>query len=328
MYIFIDTSIYLTFYHFTSDDLEELKKLEAYLKQKKIVLILTDQVVNEFRRNRENKIADALKRFEGQKFPSEYPHFCKEYEEYPALRKASSEYSKAKTTLLEKIKTDIKNKNLGADKIIESLFSLSSKIEMSREIIDRAKIRYERGIPPGKKKSYGDAINWESLLLFIPTDEELHFIAKDEDYDSDIDHNDFSEYLTDEWKGTKKTGVSYYKTLSDFFGQHFPDIQLASEIEKEPYIANLAESGSFASTHLAIARLSRFNTFTDREVNQIMMAGIGNNQVHGISEDEDVKEFFKSLVRERANKIPQEVLKEYQIKFCSDEVTGDDGAPF
>lgn len=326
MYIFIDTSIYLTFFHYTSDDLEELKKLEAYLKQNKITLILTDQVENEFLRNRETKIADAIATFEAQKFPGTYPHFCREYEEYPHLRQAASEYSKAKTILLDKIKSDIKSKNLGADKIIKNLFSLAKKIDLTKEIIDCSKIRYDRGIPPGKKKSYGDAINWESLLRSIPKSEELHFIAKDCDYDSEIDSNNFSEYLADEWKRTKNAEVSYYKTLSDFFGQHFPDIQLASEIEKEPYIANLAESGSFANTHLAIARLSKFNSFTDREINLILMAGTKNGQVYGISEDEDVRMFFNTLVSGRQTKISPELLDDYERKFCSTEILAE--APF
>ncbi len=326
MYIFIDTSIYLTFFHYTSDDLEELKKLEAYLKQGKIVLILTDQVENEFRRNRETKIADALQTFESQKFPGTYPHFCKEYEEYPSLRQAASQYSKAKIALLEKLKIDIKAKNLGADKIISSLFSLASRVESTQDLVARSKIRYDRGTPPGKKKSYGDAINWENLLETIPVSEDLHFIAKDSDYDSEIDDNDFSEYLTDEWKELKKSEISYYKTLSDFFGQHFPDIQLASEIEKEPYIANLAESGSFASTHLAIARLSKFNSFTDREVNLILLAGTNNGQVYGISEDEDVRIFFNTLVSGRQTKISSELLEDYTNKFCSTEVLVE--APF
>jgi predicted nucleic acid-binding protein len=40
--------------------LEELKKLTVLLEQKKLRLYLPSQVVAEFRRNREAKIADAL----------------------------------------------------------------------------------------------------------------------------------------------------------------------------------------------------------------------------------------------------------------------------
>ena len=40
MNIYIDTNILLSFYHLTSEDLEELKKLVALLKQKKARLLL------------------------------------------------------------------------------------------------------------------------------------------------------------------------------------------------------------------------------------------------------------------------------------------------
>ncbi len=63
MNLFIDTNIYLSFYHFTSDDLEELRKLIVAIHEKRIKLYVTSQLRDEFRRNREIKIADALKLF-------------------------------------------------------------------------------------------------------------------------------------------------------------------------------------------------------------------------------------------------------------------------
>ena len=66
MNLFIDSNIFLSFYHLTSDDLEELKKLGVLLRQGEVRLFLPSQVVEEIRRNRENKIADAVKRLRGQ----------------------------------------------------------------------------------------------------------------------------------------------------------------------------------------------------------------------------------------------------------------------
>lgn len=68
MNLFIDTNIYLTFFHFSSDDLEELKKLIVVIKEGQINLILPDQVIDEFKRNREVKIADALKDLKSKKY--------------------------------------------------------------------------------------------------------------------------------------------------------------------------------------------------------------------------------------------------------------------
>ncbi len=39
---FIDTNIFLSFYHLTSEDLEELRKLSVLLDQKEVTLYLTD----------------------------------------------------------------------------------------------------------------------------------------------------------------------------------------------------------------------------------------------------------------------------------------------
>jgi predicted nucleic acid-binding protein len=62
--LFIDTNILLSFYHLTSEDLEELRKLIALVGSKRIELVLTQQIKDEFKRNRSAKIADALKRRE------------------------------------------------------------------------------------------------------------------------------------------------------------------------------------------------------------------------------------------------------------------------
>ena len=56
MNLFIDTNIFLSFYYLSSDDLEELNKLAVLLQQSEVTLFLTNQVVEEFRRNRENRL--------------------------------------------------------------------------------------------------------------------------------------------------------------------------------------------------------------------------------------------------------------------------------
>ena len=59
--LFIDTNILLSFYHLSSDDLEELRKLIALIDTGQITLVVTEQVKDEFFRNRGAKIADAMK---------------------------------------------------------------------------------------------------------------------------------------------------------------------------------------------------------------------------------------------------------------------------
>jgi hypothetical protein len=105
MNVFIDTNVCRSFYHFTSDDLEELRKLAVLIRNKRLVLYLPEQVRTEFDRNRDAKLADALKRFEEEKLPSAFPQMCKEYEEYSALRRQIDTYKAIKGVLLEKLLT-------------------------------------------------------------------------------------------------------------------------------------------------------------------------------------------------------------------------------
>ena len=62
--LFIDTNIFLSFFHWTSEDLEELKKLIVLMDNDEIRLFLPEQVRNEFARNRGAKIVDAMRKLQ------------------------------------------------------------------------------------------------------------------------------------------------------------------------------------------------------------------------------------------------------------------------
>ena len=111
MNLFIDTNIFLSFYHLTSEDLEELRKLAVLLDQKKVTLYVTDQVIDEFRRNREAKIADALKRLTDQKLTLQFPQMCKDYPEYGELRELQKEYESAHSALLATSETSMNTRS-------------------------------------------------------------------------------------------------------------------------------------------------------------------------------------------------------------------------
>ena len=99
MELFIDTNIFLNFYHLSKDDLEELRKLVALVAEGTITLYLPEQVINEFYRNRDAKLADALKKFQQEHLNNQFPQICKEYTEYTEMRKSSTKYNKAKSRL-------------------------------------------------------------------------------------------------------------------------------------------------------------------------------------------------------------------------------------
>ena len=300
LYLFIDSNIFLSFYHFSNEDLEELRKLVVLLEQKKVWLLLPEQVIDEFKRNRESKILDAVKRVGDQKLNNEFPQIYKEYDEYAIMRENIQIYSKQKSLLEKKLMTDIQNKNLKADQIIQSLFNKAQRIPFTPDILNRAKIRFDRGNPPGKDNSYGDAIIWESLLDTnfedIDDSDEFHFICDDKDFRSPINLDSFNSFLEDEWEKFQKIDLTFHRSLSSFFREKFPEIKLASQLEKDILTERLINSGSFASTRAILQKLVKHSDFTPAQVNNIVQAALTNNQVYWIAEDEDISDYIFRLI--------------------------------
>src|SRR5882757_3295608 len=88
MKVFIDTNILLDIYHLSGPDLEELRKLTKMVEKGKVELLVSQQVVDEFWRNRERVIADALKRFRESKATAQIPNIIRTYPESKDLREA------------------------------------------------------------------------------------------------------------------------------------------------------------------------------------------------------------------------------------------------
>jgi len=334
MKLFIDTNIFLSFYHLTSEDLEELRKLGVLLDQKQVTLYLTDQVRAEFRRNRESKIADALKRLSEQRLRLQFPQLCKDYREYSRLQELLKSYESSHSDLLENIARDVAEQTLKADKTIRELFAKATVLGTTDELVERARLRIQVGNPPGKDRSLGDAISWEALLSEVPKKEDLFFITDDRDYVSVLDENKFKDFLLEEWSEQKKAKIIFYRRLSSFFKDIFPEIKLATELEKELLIRNLAESRNFAQTHLVVGKLSKFTEFTATQLNEIIDAAISNNQVSLIIGDSDVYEFLKNITDGRDDDVEPENWKEFQTLIAEEAAkeaakeADDDEIPF
>lgn len=313
IHLFIDTNIFLFFYHFTPDDLEELRKLAVLLKEKKVVLYLTDQVIAEFRRRRAKTIADALKGLKEQRLNLKFPQVCKDYAEYIELQQLQNQYRTGHAKLLEKLSQDVTKKALKADQTIGELFTKATEIKTTPELIERAKLRVDIGNPPGKKGSLGDAINWELLLEQVPAGTNLHFITGDGDYASALDENRFNDFLLQEWtdRGILNE-LHFYPWLSSFFNHHFPDIKLASKLEMEFAIRAFAVSSDFSKTHKAIARLSKHTKFTSEQINEIVQAAVLNNQISSIAKDEDVHQLLSNIISGHEADIEEANLAELQ----------------
>lgn len=301
--------MFLSFYHLSDDDLEEIKKLSVLLDKGNIRLWLPQQVKDEFFRNRENKVSDALKRLNDQNKKVVFPVFCKSYPEFEEIRAIQNEFNKKLKSLTKKLELDIKKGILEADKTIGDLFKKAEEIDIDEEIIDEARFRMDMGNPPGKNGSLGDAINWEILMREIPNNESLYLVADDKDYYSVLDENSLKDFLINEWSSTKKSNIFFYRRLSQFFKDQYPEIKLASQLEKELDIESLRESSSFSGTHSAIARLSSYSEFTREQVNEIARILETNEQVSWIICDSDVYGFYADLVNNNRELFEPEFLE-------------------
>jgi hypothetical protein len=236
----------------------------------------------------------------------------KEYQEYELMRAALEQYRQAKSQLLDKRTADCSGENLKADQIITQLFARAKRLLTTEDIIAKAKRRYDLGNPPGKDGSFGDAVIWECLLEEVTQGEDLLFISADSDYCAKIDRNRFDPFLQKEWLSEKAGRVIFFKQLSTFFHERFPDIRLATELEKELLIRDLTNSPSFRSTRHTLRQLVRFSDFTDDQLNDIVLATVSNNQIYWIVKDSDITRYLRALVAGNESRVKPEKLRRFQ----------------
>lgn len=295
MHVFIDTNILLNFFHFAKDELDALSNVFASHEHGAARVLLTQQVCDEFRRNRENKIKDALKRFKDVKFAAQLPSFMKAYEEYEGIRRLSGELQALAKAISDKADADIRAKGLLADQLISDIFARADIIATSPEIFNAAHMRLTIGNPPGKAGSIGDAINWTVLLRTVPDEEQLHVISEDGDFYSALYEDQAHPFLAEEWQQTKRSELRVYRTLSAFMNEHFDGVAFPFDKTKDTLIDDLASACSFAATHQLVAKLEAFSYFSLKEVERILAAAVENDQFGWIATDDDVSDFLNRV---------------------------------
>ncbi len=297
MHVFIDTNIFLDFYRLSSGDLEELRKIAKLTENNKIILYLSDYLVDEYSRNRESAIAQAVSQFKKSKFELHLPNLVRVYDESEDLLVTRKQFQEQVKALEMRLNKDIVEGALQADAIIEEVF-WSKKIDnISSEIIREGILRSELSKPPGKKGSVGDSIHWEWLLSIVPNDTDFYIISGDGDFESEVLKGNIKSYLLDEWSDKKGSEIYLYQNLTSYLQEHFPDIKLADEIDKKTAIEKLQASRTFGMTHNAISRLNNIYDYSAEEIQQLLNAYITNTQIHWILEDDDVRQFAMNLVQ-------------------------------
>ena len=231
MHVFIDTNILLNFFHFTKEDTETLKNVFASHKHGAATVHLTEQVYDEFSRNRENKIKDSLKKFKELKFAAQLPAFMKQYGEYDQILQKSAELQDLMKALSQKVDVDVVENRLLPDRLIKDIFAKNEPISTTAELYGMAQMRVSLGNPPGKNGSMGDAVNWMALLNAVPNGENIHVISEDGDFYSTLEENRPHPFLKDEWRRKKQAEMFVYRTLSSFTKQHFNGVTFPYDFE-------------------------------------------------------------------------------------------------
>lgn len=315
LHVFIDTNIFLSFFAYTNDDIEELKKLIGLIKNEKIVLYLTEQVCREFDRNREGKILQALSEFGRLQLPG-LPRLMAHYPKASAYQTAVKNLKSLQNDLVTKAKGHALSEELPADNLFTALKKAVKVIPAEAGDLSEARTRLERGDPPGKENSFGDRLNWELLLGQVPHGSDLHIVSKDGDFSSSIDASKPHPVLAKEWGKINEAELHLHNELRVFLATHFPDIKLATDVERRDAINNLKSSSSFASTHFAIPKLMGFvDLFSADEVDELVEIAMTNNQVGWIGMDIDVRAFYAKILPSRWAKYPEERQKELSEKF-------------
>ena len=316
LHLFIDTNVFLTFYAFANDDLEQLRKITGLIKADKLKLYVPKQLVDEFYRNREGKLAESMKEFTKVSLGKAIPRYMADYPETADLKDAASKWQKARDALVSKAKAEAEAKSLAADTLFAAIIHEAGIIESTPALKSKALDRRLTGNPPGKHNSLGDQINWEALLETVPEGFDLHIVSRDGDFESDLLTGKAKQYLVDEWTEKKKAGLYLHEELRPFLNYSFPDIKLAVDIEKRSAMDSLIHSGFFSNTHSAIEQLLPYiDAFTWSDVDELLTAGLNNSQIKWIGADEDVRSFYRKLQSLFPNKLDAERKAELDAAF-------------
>lgn len=229
--------------------------------------------------------------------------------------------------MLQDVTEAATRKELAADQLITELFGLAEFVPLTAEIWETARRRFDLRNPPGKGKSYGDAVHWVSLLEAVPDGKDILVVSDDSDFQSKLDKVQMSSFLQEEWRRRKSAAAVLYTSLPDLFRDHYPDVRMLEALEKEMAerelaVRSLATSANFLQTHAAIEAVSRFSDFLPQEVEELLWAAVSNGQISWIIEDGDVFRFYTRLAHEYQNSVDPGLLGEFWGLFEDDGYDG------
>jgi len=240
-YIFIDSNQYRHLFSKTEGFSEEVYRLLILLLDKgRIGLLLPQQTKEEIERGRLRKWPEEeIKRIENkiEEKKKNQKEIKEKYGAYESSGDLIEEIEKEISRLeLEKenIKESFKSNESKSNTKLKELINRAENIEETEDIIEKAKLRHQKGNPPLDQK-IGDALIWESLLEFLRKKREvsledsidLIFVANDQ---KAWGIEEFDRWLENEYRERVGGKIFYSNKLSDI--QVFTTYELEKEIEE------------------------------------------------------------------------------------------------
>ena len=319
-HLFVDTNIFLNFYHYDDDDLDQLGDLVKLIEQKEIEMYLPRQVEDEFYRNRESRIRDAIRRLEREELKFVIPQLCIGFEGTEELRKHEQGFQEARVRLAEKLRSLGSSQSLKADRVVRRLFEKGTRLKVTDDLYRRAHRRQALRNPPGKSNSMGDAVNWEVLMEHVPEKADLFFVSGDSDYQSALSRDDFPDFLQTEWFGAKGSKVFFFRTLAQLLDARFPSVEIASERAKEDAVRALEGGGSFEQICNALLGLREAGELSREQILRVVRAGVSGNRTLWTRNDGpgQISKILGEMVAGREDIIPGDEFAVFCRKFGLD----------
>ena len=123
MHLFLDANKLLSFYGLPKSELAELEKLIALVKDGTITLHVTDQVIDEVRRNRAKVLAQLRKSMSDARLQAHLPDSTDQFAQRPVLETALKEAQKRHSDLLQAFDSAVRARTLAADSLLDELFA-------------------------------------------------------------------------------------------------------------------------------------------------------------------------------------------------------------
>lgn len=295
-HVYCDANIFLDFFRFSDDDLTQLEKLIQQIDGSHITFYLPQHTEEEYYRNRDKVVSEQLSNLKKIKLQIGLPLFVRENQAsldlVGKLKSASQDFDAIISDADEKAA----NRSFKADILLAQIFEKSTKIETTPSLISSAESRSALGNPPGKPNSIGDRINWEALLQEVYEGNDLCIITRDQDYLADFKTTTLNMFLIKEWSTRKNANLRIFKGIKSFAVFVDDTIKFLNDPQRAEAIELLKDSGSFASTHVAISNLMGFvESFTEEEIEKLLEIAMSNGQVGGIMGDSDVSDFYDRI---------------------------------